>query len=338
VLCNGVVRADTWLEVFVNEMSVDAVAISGLHKSYRKNYRSKPRPALDGLELHIAAGGRVHGFLGPNGSGKTTTLRVLLGLVQPDAGEVRILGHRVPRELPVAIARVGSLVEEPKFFGAFTGRRNLELLADFADLPRTRVDAVLDTVGLADRADERVKGYSLGMRQRLGIAAALLKSPTLLILDEPSNGLDPAGIREIRTLLRQLADDGVTVVLSSHLLAEVQQICDEVTIISHGRVVRTGPVTEVLAPDGSAGRLRVGLDDLATGLQVLRAAGLSVRRDGAGLLVEGVDSPTIVTRLLAEQGLYVSELHTETADLEEVFLSLTEDAAALGVTTPEASA
>jgi ABC-2 type transport system ATP-binding protein len=176
------------------------------------------------------------------------------------------------------------------------------------------------------------------MRQRLGIAAALLKSPTLLILDEPSNGLDPAGIREIRTLLRQLADDGVTVVLSSHLLAEVQQICDEVTIISHGRVVRTGPVTEVLAPDGSAGRLRVGLDDLATGLQVLRAAGLSVRRDGAGLLVEGVDSPTIVTRLLAEQGLYVSELHTETADLEEVFLSLTEDAAALGVTTPEASA
>jgi ABC-2 type transport system ATP-binding protein len=324
--------------VFVNEMSAAAVEISGLHKSYRKNLRSKPRPALDGLELHIAAGGRVHGFLGPNGSGKTTTLRVLLGLVRPDAGEVRILGHRVPRELPAAIARVGSLVEEPKFFGAFTGRRNLELLADLADLPRTRVDAVLDIVGLAGRADERVKGYSLGMRQRLGIAAALLKSPTLLILDEPSNGLDPAGIREIRTLLRQLADDGVTVVLSSHLLAEVQQICDEVTIISHGRVVRTGPVAEVLAPDGSAGRLRVGLDDLVTGLQVLRAAGLSVRRDGAGLLVEGVDSPTTVSRVLAEQGLYVSELHTETADLEDVFLSLTEDAAALGVTAPEASA
>ena len=323
--------------VFMIEMPAAAVEISGLHKSYRKNFRSKPRAALDGLDLHIAAGGRVHGFLGPNGSGKTTTLRVLLGLIRPDAGEVRLLGHQVPGELPRAVGRVGSLVEEPKFFWAFTGRRNLELLAKLTDLPDMRVEAVLATVGLADRADERVKGYSLGMRQRLGIAAALLKSPTLLILDEPSNGLDPAGIREIRTLLRKLADDGVTVVLSSHLLAEVQQICDEVTIISHGRVVRTGPVSEVLAPDGSAGRLRVGLADLESGLQVLRSAGLSVRRDGAGLLVEGVNSPSTVSRVLAEQGLYVSELHTETADLEDVFLSLTEDAVGFGSTSPEAS-
>jgi ABC-2 type transport system ATP-binding protein len=313
----------------MSEQSAAAVEISGLHKSYRKNLRSKPRPALDGLELHIAAGGRVHGFLGPNGSGKTTTLRVLLGLIRADAGEVRILGHRVPG---------GSLVEEPKFFAAFTGRRNLELLADLAGLPSARVDAVLETVGLADRSDERVKGYSLGMRQRLGIAAALLKSPTLLILDEPSNGLDPAGIREIRTLLRQLADDGVTVLLSSHLLAEVQQVCDEVTIISHGRVVRSGPVAEVLAPDGGAGRLRVGLDDLVTGLQVLRAAGFSVRRDGAALLVEGADLPATITRVLSEQGLYVSELHTEIADLEDVFLFLTDDSAERGVTAPQASA
>jgi ABC-2 type transport system ATP-binding protein len=315
-----------------------AVEITGLHKSYRKNFRSKPRPALDGLDLHIAAGGRVHGFLGPNGSGKTTTLRVLLGLVQSDAGEVRILGHQVPGELPAAISRIGSLVEEPKFFRAFTGRRNLELLSDLAQLPRTRVNAVLDIVGLADRADERVKGYSLGMRQRLGIAAALLKSPTLLILDEPSNGLDPAGIREIRTLLRQLADDGVTVVLSSHLLAEVQQICDEVTIISHGRVVRTGPVAEVLAPEGGAGRLRVGLDDLESGLQVLRAAGLSVRRDGTGLLVEGVDLPSTVTKVLADNGLYPSELHTEIADLEDVFLFLTDDSPVPSATSPETPA
>ncbi|BEP11980.1 ABC transporter ATP-binding protein [Acidothermaceae bacterium B102] len=303
-----------------------AVEITALRKSYRKNLRSAPRPALDRLDLHIEAGGRVHGFLGPNGSGKTTTLRVLLGLVRADSGEVRLLGHRVPYDLPLALPEVGSLIEEPKLFRPFTGRRNLELLAQVADLPKARVDAVLETVGLADRADERVKGYSLGMRQRLGIAAALLTSPRLLILDEPSNGLDPAGIREIRTLLRRLADDGVTILISSHLLAEVQQVCDEVTIISLGRVVRTGPVAEVLAPDGGAGRLRVGLpgSQIAHGHEILVAAGFLVRRDGSGLLLEDAHEPTAVTRLLADQGLYLSELYAETADLEDVFLSLTE--------------
>jgi ABC-2 type transport system ATP-binding protein len=302
-----------------------AVQIAGLRKSYRKSPRAKPRPALDGLDLHIEAGGKVHGFLGPNGSGKTTTLRVLLGLVGADAGEVRLLGHRVPYELPIVMPQVGSLIEEPKFFRPFTGRRNLELLADVATLPRTRVDEVLETVGLTDRADEKVKGYSLGMRQRLGIAAALLKAPSLLILDEPSNGLDPAGIREIRTLMRTLADGGVTILVSSHLLAEVQQVCDEVTIITRGRVVRSGPVGEVLAPDGASGRLRVGVEDLVAASQILVAAGLSVRRDGAALMVEGAARPSEVTRLLAEQGHYLSELHTETADLEDVFLALTDD-------------
>ena len=305
-----------------------AVEITGLRKCYRKNLRSKPRPALDGLDLHIDAGGRVHGFLGPNGSGKTTTLRVLLGLIRADAGEVSLLGLRVPDQLPRAMPSVGSLVEEPKFFRPFTGRRNLELLADVAGLPRSRVDAVMETVGLTDRAGERVKGYSLGMRQRLGIAAALLKSPSLLILDEPSNGLDPAGIREIRTLMRTLADSGVTILVSSHLLAEVQQVCDEVTIISRGRVVRSGPVGLVLAPEGTSGRLRVGLEnaaDLAVGAEILVAAGLSVRRDGMSLIVEGAPRPAQVTRLLAAQGHYVSELHAETVDLEDVFLALTAD-------------
>jgi ABC-2 type transport system ATP-binding protein len=307
--------------------STSAVEITGLRKSYRKNLRSKPRPALDGLDLHIPAGGRVHGFLGPNGSGKTTTLRVLLGLIRADAGEVALLGHQVPYDLPVAMPEVGSLIEEPKFFRPFSGRRNLELLAQVAGLPDHRVDEVLATVGLTERADERVKGYSLGMRQRLGIAGALLKSPRLLILDEPSNGLDPAGIREIRTLMRSLADDGVTILVSSHLLTEVQQVCDEVTIISHGRVVRSGPVGEVLAPEGTTGRLRVGLggNDLALGHEILAAAGFLVRRDGAALLVEGAPQPSDVTRLLAGRGLYLSELYAETADLEDVFLSLTEE-------------
>ena len=302
-----------------------AVEITGLRKSYRKSLRTKPRPALDGLDLHIAAGGKVHGFLGPNGSGKTTTLRVLLGLVRADAGDVRLLGHPVPYGLPAAMPDVGSLIEEPKFFRPFTGRRNLELLAQVADLPDARIDEVLETVGLADRAGERVKGYSLGMRQRLGIAAALLKTPSLLILDEPSNGLDPAGIREIRTLMRTLADHGVTILVSSHLLAEVQQVCDEVTIISHGRVVRSGPVGEVLAPDGASGRLRVGVEDLAAATEILVAAGLSVRRDAAVLIVEGAARPKDVTRLLAERGHYLCELHTEVADLEDVFLALTDD-------------
>ena len=307
-------------------MTPPAVEITALRKSYRKSLRAKPRPALDGLDLHLQGGGRVHGFLGPNGSGKTTTLRVLLGLVRADSGEVRLLGHRVPDDLPLAMPAVGSLIEEPKFFRPFTGRRNLELLAQVADLPSARVTEVLETVGLGERADERVAGYSLGMRQRLGIAAALLKSPEVLILDEPSNGLDPAGIREIRTLMRTLADSGVTILVSSHLLAEVQQVCDEVTIISNGRVVRSGPVNEVLATDGATARLRVGLSglELPLGLDILVAAGFLARRDGTGLLVEGAPDPSAVTRILADQGLYLSELYAETADLEDVFLSLTE--------------
>jgi ABC-2 type transport system ATP-binding protein len=306
-------------------MTAPAVAVTALRKSYRPRLRSAPRYALDGLDLHLDSGGRVHGFLGPNGSGKTTTLRVLLGLIRPDSGDVRLLGEQVPDQLPLAMPRVGSLIEEPKFFRPFTGRRNLQLLAEVADLPRTKVDAVLETVGLADRADERVKGYSLGMRQRLGIAAALLKSPDLLILDEPSNGLDPAGIREIRTLLRRLADDGVTILVSSHLLAEVQQVCDEVTIISRGRVVRSGSVEQVLSSSGTASRLRVRVDDPAAAARILVAAGLFVRPDADALLVDGAPRPQDVTRLLAEQGIYLSELRGETLDLEEVFLSLTSD-------------
>ena len=275
----------------------------------------------------------MHGFLGPNGSGKTTTLRILLGLITPDAGEVSLLGHRVPGQLAEAMPGVGSLIEEPKFFRPFTGRRNLELLADLAGLPRLRVDEVLDTVGLSDRADERVKGYSLGMRQRLGIAGALLKDPRLLILDEPSNGLDPAGIREIRTLMRTLADAGTTILVSSHLLAEVQQVCDEVTIISRGRVMRTGPVSEVLAGDDVPGRLRLEVADLDAVSQILATAGLLVRRDGASLVVDGAGPPESVTRLLAEQGHYLSALRAETADLEDVFLALTEGQPLAAVTT-----
>jgi len=182
-----------------------AISVSGLVKTFGATR------ALDGLDLTVSTG-EVHGFLGPNGSGKTTTIRVLLGLVRADGGDVRLFDRPVPDALPELIADVGALVETPLFFPGFTGRLNLRLLAEGAGVPRARVEEVLELVDLTDRADDRFKGYSLGMKQRLGIAAALLKAPRLLILDEPSNGLDPAGIRDVRELIRRLGDDGRTTV------------------------------------------------------------------------------------------------------------------------------
>ena len=302
------------------------IEVDGLRKTYGPGLRRRGRQhALDGLSLHVAPGGRVHGFLGPNGSGKTTTLRSLVGLVRPDAGELRVLGRSVPRELPAVIGQVGALVEAPQFFRNFSGRRNLAYLADVARLPRQRVDEVLELVGLSDRAGDAVRGYSLGMRQRLGIAATMLKAPSLLLLDEPSNGLDPAGIRDVRALLRRLADEGTTVVLSSHLLAEVEQVCDDVTIVSRGRTVTTGPVADVLSrAAGGPGRLRVGVPDPTGAAEVLTRAGYGVERSGAHLLVTGAADPTDVTRVLATAGIFLSELSTEGVGLEEAFLLLTD--------------
>jgi ABC-2 type transport system ATP-binding protein len=189
---------------------------------------------VDGLDLSVPEGG-VFGFLGPNGAGKTTTIRCLLGLIRPTSGRSILLGQDAVRGLSGVIGRVGSIVEAPAFFPRFSGRRTLELLARVDGTPRPRIEAVLERVGLAARAGDMVATYSLGMKQRLGIAAALLKEPELLILDEPANGLDPAGIKEVRDLLRQLGNEGKTVFVSSHQLAEVQQMCDRVAILSRGR-------------------------------------------------------------------------------------------------------
>ncbi|MFY1634517.1 ABC transporter ATP-binding protein [Solwaraspora sp. WMMB335] len=305
--------------------------IDGLRKTYRSSRRGV-RHALDGFDMRVEAG-QVHGFLGPNGSGKTTTLRTLLGLVSANGGRMAILGRPVPEHLPEVARQVGAIVESPQFFPHFTARDTLSLLAQAGGVASRRVPAVLDLVGLAGRAGDRVRTYSLGMRQRLAVASALLKEPALLILDEPANGLDPAGIREMRTLMRDLVAAGTTVVLSSHILGEIQLICDSVTIISRGRRVAAGPVAEVLAAH-SGGGLRVRLDavaDLPAAEAVLVEAapagaagsGISVTRHADHLLVYGVGQPSWVTRTLAAGDLYVSELAPVAVDLESVFLHLT---------------
>jgi ABC-2 type transport system ATP-binding protein len=304
---------------------VAVIEIRGAHKTYRR-WRKPPEHAVRGLDLDVAPGG-VFGFLGPNGSGKTTTIRLLLGLVRADAGTMRVLDHRVPAELPQVIGRIGALVETPLFFPNFSGRRNLALLAYASAIPLARVEELLELVDLRGRSDDKVKGYSLGMKQRLGIAAALLKKPELLILDEPGNGLDAAGIREVRQLIKRLGASGVTVLLSSHQLSEVQQICDRVAIMSRGQVIAAGSVTELLAA-GSSGDLRVRLADPAAGLQVLSRSGFTAAETDHGLRVSGVSDPAQVTKALSDAGLYLTELSPIAADLESVFLDLTSDEAA----------
>ncbi|MET7965589.1 ATP-binding cassette domain-containing protein [Micromonospora sp. NPDC005305] len=298
------------------------IEIAGLRKTFH-TLRQGRRIAVDGFDLLVEAG-QVHGFLGPNGSGKTTTLRALLGLVRADAGRMSVLGAESPDRLAEVAGRVGAIVESPQFFGNFTGRKTLRLLALAGGVPTARVDEVLEQVGLRDRGDERVKGYSLGMKQRLAVASALLKDPQLLILDEPANGLDPAGIREMRDLTRSLAAAGVTVLLSSHILAEIQLICDHVTIISRGRRVAYGPVEDVLAGfDQHQWQVRVAEPERA--VELLGRAGMAVTAHADHLVVTGVVDPELISRTLGEQGLWVRELIPLRPDLESVFLELTGD-------------
>ncbi|HEY1093112.1 MAG TPA: ABC transporter ATP-binding protein [Glycomyces sp.] len=308
------------------------IEISGLRKTYSRAFR-QPHNALDGLDLEVAAG-QVHGFLGPNGSGKTTTLRALLGLIRVDGGTMRIFGEEVPRRLPDVVGRIGAVVESPQFFKHFSGRLTLQLLAESAGVSNKRVEEVLEQVGLRDAAKASVKGYSLGMRQRLAVAQALLKQPQLLILDEPANGLDPAGIHHMRELLQWLAHaQGVTVVVSSHLLSEVQQLCDSMTIVSRGRRIVDGNVADIIAGHGDssltvrfpdAASLPEAADALAAAagsLDQSRPVTAAVDRDR--LVVRGAPEPAWVTKALADAGIYLSELRTETKNLESVFLELT---------------
>jgi ABC-2 type transport system ATP-binding protein len=284
------------------------------------------RAAVNGVDLTVPAG-IAFGFLGPNGAGKTTMIRTLLGLTQPTAGEVALLGLPQPQKRAEALARVGAVVEEPRFHPHLTGRENLKIIAAARDgAAEARIPAVLERVGLAQRADDRVKTYSLGMRQRLGIARCLLADPVLLMLDEPMNGLDPAGILEMRRLIRAFVDEGRTVFLSSHLLDEVEKTCDQVAIVDHGRVVVQGAVEE-LAAQGKPTVL-VEVDDATAARTVLgnEPRITHVEEEGASklrlTLGDGLGSAD-VNRALVGAGVAVSRLEPARATLEETFLSIT---------------
>ncbi len=273
--------------------------------------------AVENLSFSVTPG-RITGFLGPNGAGKTTTLRMLLGLVRPTAGTALIDGHRYA-DIPNPTRVVGSALEATNFHPGRSGRNHLLVLADAAGIPAWRVDEMLELVGIPAAAQQRAGGYSMGMRQRLGLAAALLGNPKVVILDEPANGLDPEGIRWLRAFLRHLASEGKTVLISSHLLSEVEQTVDDVVIIANGVLVRSGPIEELRGSPAMAVRTR-DVDALAS---ALTARGMSVRPDSDGLLVQGSDAVAVGDAALAA-GQPIYGLQSRRADLEELYFLLTE--------------
>jgi ABC-2 type transport system ATP-binding protein len=301
-----------------------ALATRGLRKSYG------PRLALDGLDLSVPSG-VVYGFLGPNGAGKTTTMRLLTGLLHPDAGTIELLGRPFRRGDRKRLFEVGALVESPSFYPYLSGRANLRSLSSAgAAVPKGRVEELLELVGLRERANDKVSGYSLGMKQRLGIAGALLSDPKLLLLDEPANGLDPAGIVAMRETLRRLAASGKTVFVSSHLLAEVQVLADVVGIIARGRLIREGSLEALLGDQGIV-RVRVRRGEAAAaqaaleGLGPVDARGVTpTEGEGDQWLAIHVEPARAadVNRALARAGIFASGIESGT-DLELLFLELT---------------
>ncbi|MGH3457847.1 ABC transporter ATP-binding protein [Aeromicrobium sp.] len=284
-----------------------------------KRYDKSATPAVDHVDLTVRAG-EIYGFLGPNGAGKTTTLRMLLGLVRPTSGTATVLGE--PAGSSSALARTGSMIEGPAFYPFLSGRANLRVVARLAGVPADCIDPALATVDLADRGGDRFSAYSLGMKQRLGVAAALLKDPELVVLDEPTNGLDPAGMRDMRALIVELGRQGRTVILSSHLMAEVQDVCDRVAVIAEGRVVAESTVadlrggTSLLVTAHPADRAIASIRDLS----VVDA----VRRDGTDLRVDVDQTHTAtVVRALVSSGVDVIRVQRDERQLEDVFFEIT---------------
>ena len=282
--------------------------------------------AVAGVDVTVRAGD-VYGYLGPNGAGKTTSLRMMLGLIRPTAGTVRLFG-RDPQETVRALEGVAGFVEAPTFYPYLTGRRNLELLAAFDGHGASdRIAQALETVELSHRAGDRVGGYSHGMRQRLGIAAALLRDPKLLLLDEPTTGLDPAGMRDMRVLIQRLAAQGITIVLSSHLLAEVEDVCNRVAIVQRGKIVYEGEIADLKRAAGMSYRLATTDDDRA--LAVCRAQpGVSDVRLEKGRLTFTADDGAVaeLSQALVEAGALIKTLAPQSATLEDLFFSMTEGA------------
>jgi ABC-2 type transport system ATP-binding protein len=284
--------------------------------------------AVNDVELLVPRG-CAFGYLGPNGAGKTTLIRVLLGLTHADAGTMQLLGHAVPRHRDRALARVGAIVDEPRFHGHLTGRQNLRILAAAREpAAKGRIEPALERVGILHRADDKVSKYSMGMRQRLGVAACLLGDPQLLILDEPMNGLDPAGMLDMRDMIKSLVSEGRTVVLSSHLLDEVERTCDAVAIVDRGRVIRQGSISQLLA--GSSFEVQVECSDPDRAGRLLVGGSLDahvqVGPDGLAIsLPEGTGRDAIaeINRVLVEGGISVYRLQHIQASLEDWFLSVT---------------
>lgn len=309
-------------------MSNVAIELDGLTK------RFGARTAVDGVSLKIPTGS-VYGLVGPNGAGKTTLMRTMLGFTRASGGRAAVLGHAMPEARREVFPRIGVIIEEPRFYPFLTGRENLAqvVAARRGRIDDARVEAMLARVGLGDRADDRVKGYSLGMRQRLGIARALLHDPELMVLDEPSNGLDPPGIRDMRELLRSLAAEGRTVFVSSHLLAEMELMCDHVAVLKDGRIVADGAVDDVAHPDGGGGARRIvlGVDDVARAGELLGGHELVGSVVDAGMpgcllvaLVDGApgDAAATLNELLVGAGVRVGRIERSTQTLEQRFMEI----------------
>ena len=287
-----------------------------------------PHTAVDHVELHVPQG-CVYGFIGPNGAGKSTTMKMLLGLIHPTAGRVRLLGQELTEKSRLPLLRqTGSLIESPAGYLHLTAQENLEIVADLKDVPHKDIGRVLDIVHLTQDRNRRVGQYSLGMKQRLGIAMALLGSPKLLILDEPTNGLDPAGIQEMRALIRNMpAATGATVLISSHLLGEMEQMVEQVGIIDHGHILFEGPLTELQRH--SRGNVTLRLLDPAKAAPILRANGLTAHSDSCVVTLPPLQDALLadLVHKLAACGAGVVELTPHTKTLEEIFLSLTSEEA-----------
>lgn len=295
------------------------VETDGLTKAFGRD------KAVDGVNLRIAQGD-IYGFLGPNGAGKTTTIRLLLGLMRPTRGKVRIFGKEMAKERIAILRKVGSLVESPSYYPHLTARENLEALRIVRNVPKSRIDDVLELVRLTDAANKKVRAFSLGMKQRLGLAAALLHEPELLILDEPTNGLDPGGIIEIRELIRRLPEAfGITVLMSSHLLTEVDQVATRVGVLSKGKLLFQGPIERMRELARPA--VRILTSEAEEARRLLLSRGMALRRDGKWLVLgERSDEQVAETvAWLVREGFPVYRVEEEKRPLEEIFLQMTAD-------------